>query len=459
MNDFTTFETRLTDALGRYADRVPTDVEPDAIVRTVANASRGRRMIDRRAFGRRTHLLVGIAIVVLASIGGLALFGGRLLQPAPSVIVSPSPGTTSAPTPATSPTPAATPTAAPPAVLSWTDRDIDLQPAVASIWRLGEWFIAVGPESSLDDEEHTDASFIRSMDGQTWESVPAPARGMEVETGTVEDGVLWLVGKLGAPADPKRGIWTTRDGATWQRVAGVEGLDFGPGRVDVISHAQGGWLALARRWINAEAQDGFMLRSADGVVWTREPYPDAGSDVGLVSDGERWLMVTHSLPDDQTPSVDALTSVDGVSWTRHAVADLPLGGVARLSGGATDVTWSPRGFVIVGVRNEGEYPHPLAWWSPDGETWTDARFDTLPGVAGESLLEVVIGYDDGYLASGHRLQDAASFFTSRDGVVWTQVDDLSGEPLSRVNALAASDDTFVAGGEDDAAFVWSAARD
>ena len=243
-------------------------------------------------------------------------------------------------------------------------------------------------------------------------------------------------------------------------MADVRGLDFGSGRVDEISHARSGWLALARRWINPEAQDGFLLRSADGVVWTREPYPDAGSDVGLVSDGERWLMAAHGLPDDQTPSVETLTSVDGVSWTRHFVADLPQGGVARLSGRANGVAWGPLGFVIGGVRHEGEFPHPLAWHfggrrDLDEHTGSDA----LPGLAGESPFELVAPFDGGYLATGHRLQEAASFFTSADGIGWTQVDDLFGGPLSRVSAMAVSDDVFVAGGETgNRAFIWTAPR-
>ena len=155
---------------------------------------------------------------------------------------------------------------------------------MTNIWRVGEWFLAVGPESSFaDDDQHVAARFIRSRDGQRWVSVPAPARGMEVETGTVVDGTLWLVGRAGTAADPKRGIWTTLDGVRWQRVADVTGLDFGPGRVDAISHASAGWLALASRWIDAESQEALAFRSKDGVAWTKVPYPNADDAYGRLS--------------------------------------------------------------------------------------------------------------------------------------------------------------------------------
>jgi hypothetical protein len=461
MTDSTPFETRLADALGRYADRVPVDVDPARLVQGLAAAatprSGPRLAISRPRLSLAILVLVGLALV------GLAVFGGRILVPVPPV-VSPSPSTP-IPTPAASPTtdPTATPAPTTAAVLHWTERGIGTQPAVTSIWRVGDWFVAVGPESSFaDDDQHVAARFIRSRDGQTWETVSAPARGMEVETGTVVDGTWWLVGRLGKAADPKRGIWTTRDGAAWQRVAGVKGLDFGPGRVDTISRTSAGWLGLATRWINAEAQEGSMLRSPDGVRWTTVPYPEVDGSwgiVGLGSDGGRWLLAIQTTIDATTSSVQALISKDGVAWTPHLVATLQQGGPDRLTSGADDITWSRQGFVIGGTRNEGEFPHPLAWRSRDGETWTSAQTEALSGLAGESGIQLVAPFDDGYLATGHRLQDAASFWTSRDGTVWTQVDDLFGGPISRVSALSISDEVFVAGGEDeDGAFIWTAPR-
>jgi len=460
-----TFETRLTDALGRFADRVPTEVDATRMVRALSSVSTRSSIPRRAATGRDPRLALAVVVLIAVTLAGVVVFGGRLLAPVPPVVVSPIPSTAPVtPTP-TAATASSTPvlSSTPAAVLQWTEQDIGTQPAVTSIWRVGEWFVAVGPESSFaDDDQPMDARFIRSRDGHAWEAVPAPARGLEIETGTVDDGVLWVVGKLGTSADPKRGIWSTRDGETWQRAPNVKGLDFGPGRVDEISPTRNGWAALARRWIDAEAQEGFMLSSIDGVRWSRVEYPEVEGQwgiVGLVSDGNRWLLAIQTGTDAATTSLQALTSEDGTTWTPHPVATLEQGGPLRQSSRANDVSWGPGGFVIGGVRHEGEFPHPLAWHSSDGETWTGARIDALPGPAGESPFDLMAPFEGGYLSAGHRLQEAASFFFSKDGVAWTQVDDLFGEPLSRVSAMAVSDDALVAGGEtENRAFIWSAPR-
>ena len=235
MTDSNRFETRLIEALARYAGRASVDVDPERLVGALATMSTAPR--TRRTAIGRPRLALAIVLIVAASLAGIALFGGRLIAPRPPIVPTSSPSASSG-TPTTSPSPVVTtsPTAIHVASLDWAEQDIGTQPAVTSIWRVGEWFIAVGPAGSFaGDDRHADARFIRSRDGNAWESVPAPARGLEAETGTVDGGKLWLVGSLGTSAEPKRGIWTTSDGVTWQRVADVTGLDFGPGGVTAIS--------------------------------------------------------------------------------------------------------------------------------------------------------------------------------------------------------------------------------
>ena len=196
MTDSTRFEDRLTVALGRYADRVPVDVDPIVLAQGFAADQRTRP----RVAVNRLRLSLAIVVVAGLTLVGLAVFGGRSPCAGPSGRRLPSPSASAAPTtptrtPGASPTPAPTASLAPTAdaVLHWTEQDIGAQPAVTSIWRVGDWFVAVGPVSSFaDDDQHVAARFIRSRDGQTWAPVPAPARGMEVETGTVADGTLWV---------------------------------------------------------------------------------------------------------------------------------------------------------------------------------------------------------------------------------------------------------------------------
>jgi hypothetical protein len=129
-------------------------------------------------------------------------------------------------------------------------------------------------------------------------------------------------------------------------------------------------------------------------------------------------------------------------------------------GNAAAVTFGPSGFVIVGQQLEGEVPSPVAWVSADGTTFTASTMVGLPGHAGETGLRSVVAFDGGYLASGYRLQDAPSFWTSVDGSSWVQVDDLFESVQVYPEALAASDSSFVAGGQTAAGggFIWSAPR-
>ena len=162
MTDSNRFETRLTQALSRYADRVSVDVDPERLVGTLATTSSAPR-IRRTAVGR-PRLALAIVLIVAASLAGIALFGGRLVAPTPPIVLSPSPSASTA-TPTISPSPVASgsPTATHAASLDWTERDIGTQPEVTSIWRVGEWFIAVGPAGSFaGDVQHVDAQFIRS---------------------------------------------------------------------------------------------------------------------------------------------------------------------------------------------------------------------------------------------------------------------------------------------------------
>ena len=347
--------------------------------------------------------------------------------------------------------------------MDWTEQDIGSQPAVTSIWRVGEWFVAVGRRAGLPTTTSTvDAAFIRSRDGRDWESVPAPARGLEVETGTVDDNVLWIVGRLGSSADPKRGIWTTRDGASWQRVADVTGLDFGPGRVNAQSHTRAPAGSRSHRVGSTQSRRrAFLLRSADGVAWTKPPYPDGAARYaadGLASDGERWLMVTARSPGTGS-EIWALSSTNGTDWieTRIAAVARGPGAPAAVEPGA--VAFGPGGFVVVGQQLEGEFPHPDRVGLPrrrdmDGRPrWMGCRIPRArPGCDRSSSSTA------GYFASGYRLDDDPSFWTSVDGSSWAQVDDLFGSDPAYVQAIAASDSAYVAGGQtsDGGPFLWSA---
>ena len=245
MTDSTRFEDRLTVALGRYADRVPVDVDPVVLVAW----SRARRRcpepgrsvaVNRLRLSLAIVVLVGLALVGVAVLGGRILVagpaGGRLAEPLDI-------GRHTTPTPATSSTPVTDRLARPddgrrPALDRAGHRD---PPAVTSIWRVGEWFVAVGPESSFaDDDQPVAARFIRSRDGG---DVGCRARTAREDRSRDRDRGGWDVGGRQARHGrrPRGGIWTTRDGVAWQRVAASRASTSVPGE-STRSHAraQGG---------------------------------------------------------------------------------------------------------------------------------------------------------------------------------------------------------------------------
>ena len=147
-------------------------------------------------------------------------------------------------------------------------------------------------------------------------------------------------------------------------------------------------------------------------------------------------------------------SADGIAWTTHVVDVLPK------PGGASGVAFGPQGFAIVGQILDGEFPHPVAWASPDGATWTAATIVGRPDPAGQTGLRSVVAFDGGYFASGYRLDEIPTFWSSVDGSSWYQIDDPSATTSAFVEAIGASDTTFLAGGQTSSGggFMWSAAH-
>lgn len=469
MTDSASFETRLVDALERYARRVPVDIEPIALTRAIVGDRPASDVRHGRldVFGHQRAAPILVIVVLLVSIASAAILGGQILRPRPAVTVTPEPSTAT-PTVAASPSQAissATPLPRPSA-FAWTFPSVPGAEGlnrVQGLWRVGERFVGVA--SARPNEEGIDphlTSFMRSDDGLTWETVPAPARGLEIDTGVVVDGVLWLVGSLGPQEDPRRGIWTTRDGETWERVRDATGLDFGMGQVTDLSHSSAGWLVLAQHSLDVESSIAEMYRSPDGIHWTKTAFPDMGMlpfPTGLVSDGDRWVVSLYLSPETGN-EVWALSSVDGVAWTRTRVAVVERGTGLRANVVSRTAAYGSGGFVIVGELFLGEITQPVAWRSADGTTWTSAVMDGLPGTAGETGLQKVVATDGGYLAAGSFEDGPPRFWTSLDGLSWTQIDDMPGLPPVEVNALVVTDDRIVMGGQAPGgeASLWSAPR-
>ena len=387
MTDSTRFEDRLTVALGKVRRPCAGRCRPDPAGARSRQGNDGAPTRPRVAVNRLRLSLAFLSSAAWHS--RVSASSGADPRAGSSGPVSPSPSTSAAhhgpdigdsARRRSAPTASLAPTAA--AVLRWTEQDIGAASHDEHLARWATGSSPSGPRAHSRTTTHTSAArFIRSRDGRRGRTSPARRAAWSRDRDRRRRCPLGRRQARHGSADPRRGIWTTRDGATWQRVAGVKGLDFGPGRVDVISLTRNGWLALARRWINAEAQDGFMLTLDRWRPMVKAAYPEVEGQwgiVGLVSDGNRWLLAIQNgtMGDKHRWRLSPLRMV---SPGRHiSSTTLDQGGPVRLTTSGDDSPGAHSGFVIVGTRPEGEFPHPLGWHSSDGETWTSAATEALP---------------------------------------------------------------------------------
>jgi hypothetical protein len=119
----------------------------------------------------------------------------------------------------------------------------------------------------------------------------------------------------------------------------------------------------------------------------------------------------------------------------------PADGVASADPGdgeqAVAVTVGPQGFVAVGYRDEGDVRNGLAWFSPDGRTWTRVGADKV--FDGVEMLDVTPG-PSGFVALG-MVTDAvgdrphAVFLRSADGRTWQRVPGVRGADTTYPSSL------------------------
>ncbi|MEA2673453.1 MAG: hypothetical protein QOI92_645 [Chloroflexota bacterium] len=160
------------------------------------------------------------------------------------------------------------------------------------------------------------------------------------------------------------------------------------------------------------------------------------SDV-VVLPGGGFVAIGYAPPDWQPV---AWTSPDAQTWAFHLIGTtaftFPVSAVARADGG------------VVAVGRSGS--QPVAWTTSDGATWDEHSVAVLGGGAAERMNAVAVG-QRGFVAGGsvgsELLDRHARFWTSPDGVAWQPVaDDADAFANSEVRAITAFQGGFVAVG-------------
>jgi photosystem II stability/assembly factor-like uncharacterized protein len=105
-------------------------------------------------------------------------------------------------------------------------------------------------------------------------------------------------------------------------------------------------------------------------------------------------------------------------------------------------------WVAVGNRRGAEDPssggfEARAWWSTDGEAWTEVA---LPTSSNESVATDVAVIGDRLLAVGHDGDDPAMWSSSDGGASWTAASDAALEEVRSLRFIAVHEDTVVVTG-------------
>jgi hypothetical protein len=264
-------------------------------------------------------------------------------------------------------------------------------------------------------------SLVSSTDGFLWAPVEGPIAAVSLNALASIDGVAWAFGQVDGPAEPEHQVWRSEDGTTWERVAGVSGLDFGKGEVWRVAGVGSTVVVVARAWIDVESHDGLVLRSDDGRDWELVKQP-RGPSYGLRSldSGPAGFVITFAFEDpDGTSRGEAWHSLDGRTWTQNAIQ------TPRQGFNAFQAAGGPIGFSIVGFAADDPKRdwQPAAWTSPNGLVWQRASTVDPTGPT-TGAMHAVVSISPGYMAFGNAGAldaDRPAAWRSGDGQQWARL--------------------------------------
>ena len=338
---------------------------------------------------------VAIVVVAVAGILAVAALAAAIRppgDPSPTVpaigLASPSPV---APSPeATFPPPGrdthvpATPQPTDPPPWAWNR--VDLLPgyelAPIGIWATSSAFLILAEQPASVDGQRPSWLFAHSTLRGTWELVAPPPAIYEFKGGSVIDGELWFVARVGGVVEAS---------TTWELVSTTTGDE----------------------WNSFGASD---LGPVDGV-----------SFIGRV--GDRWVAPTWQYRDDAGEGAvrtDLKWSRDGLAW--HSARLPAMDGIALFNRAAMlgDT------MVVLGEREVDGQLEPMVLYSTDGMTWQES-----PSAVPENYTPT------GLACSGTACVIVATTFSLSDSAIARQTSDLQQWSGADIVAPAAETGAFL----------------
>jgi hypothetical protein len=373
-------------------------------------------------------IAAGVAVAGVAAIAILVVaLAPKPVGPRSSGSPTPSASAASAPNasiPVVGVTPAPTPTPAPTGspstrYLSWSSLPIPGTGATATgVTTFGGGFVAVGQTQSaccgnatgFDPNAH--AWVWRYTNAAGWVLAPNQPAFMlgDMRAVAASDRVILAIGVRALESGPEPATWTSNDGLTWQLHRQVR-------RFTTVTSSPFGFFGVAATPDGPE-----IWSSADGAAWNR--VADSSTmgpglvaalrytSVGLVAVG--YVEAGRSDPIAGRKAV-SWHSANGTTWQRSPEQ-------ASLAVGTMQDVGASRS-IIVAVGFVDADGRPGAWRSADGLHWEQSRDPALPAWFGD--LRHVIGVPSGFLATGMSADGAgdlvAAQWTSTDGRTWAVI--------------------------------------
>jgi hypothetical protein len=176
-------------------------------------------------------------------------------------------------------------------------------------------------------------------------------------------------------------IWWSSDGSSWQRADPAPAVD----AFHEVTSFRGGFAALGWRGSPGPDYEPVVLVSPTGGEWIEAPLGDElpGADVIGIAEAGGGLIGIGTMTDETGSHPAAFSSRDGLDWS---MAPAAFGDVALEL-----VASGELGVIVAGRRGE-EFGTgtPVAWFSPDGERWSE-RSEMGPPQQTLALVYAAVG--------------------------------------------------------------------
>jgi hypothetical protein len=247
-----------------------------------------------------------------------------------------------------------------------------------AMWLIGGW----NAYDPINFPRITTSEIWRSTDGARWDLViKAPWEPRHTAGHVIHDNRMWVIGGDLNQRAYQKDVWSSHDGINW--TAATNDAPWGNRVLHyTVSYAGKIWVMGGQTLpqLSAEAPAKFyndVWSSEDGATWERvtesAPWAPRGMiSGGVVFKGRLWLLGGGTYETPQRPYRDFYNDVwsttDGQDWTRHVeFAPWPARQYHSVA------VFDDRMWVMFGAEaaedNVGGYNSSAVWYSSDGVNW------------------------------------------------------------------------------------------